>query len=947
MESHILGRPKSADWLGRGRFLKQYTLCFAVMAALAFSWFYLVGRTLVWVPDGYYQHYRAMVYYGQYLRKAVAALFTGGRIPQWSFALGEGNDLLSSLHYYAMGDPLCLGAALVPAKWMFLYYGFAAVLRLYFAGLAYAWLCRQTGQKNRYGILAGCFVYLFCYWAVRNVNRHPFFLNPMIQLPLLVGGVERVLKGKKPTALILAVCYAGVCNFYFFYMLGVLTALYVMIRLIGLYRKDWKTGLRRFGVLVLGTALGTAMAALVLAPVIWTFLHDVRTGADNARRLFYPLGYYVKLPYMFLGPEASYWLCIGVAAPALLSSLLLFRRRKGRGTVLLLFCLCLVFTLFPIFGQALNGFAYISNRWSWAFSLVIAYGLTSCWEDLLSLTKKDAIYLLCGTLAYLGLCLLCYTSYRYKILGFVAPALLFLLLLWPRRKPLPRPGWLRRADKSRAALAVVLCCALIIPSSRYAPGKASYSKESLKAADLMEKMASDETDAIRAAAAAAGETGFYRYSGRELTQNAGLNAGLSSTQYYWSLSNPAVAEFRTLMGVNEALTSSYKGYDDRSALLALTGVKYYAQPKDSDGFLPFGYADTGFAGGDHEIWSADLTLPLGFVYDSWIEASVLEELSFTQRQELLLHTLAAEEPISELPRWEGSLDTVELQAELMADDPDVTVLSDGFVVTRDGAAVRFRLDGPADSETLLEITGLQFEATADYDLYHGPDSVDPQGLYGAAEWEKLPEKAQNAAERHKKYDLPEAETWIDFSTDVGTQTSLFYCTPEYNFYNGRHDFAQNLGCGAEPVREVEMSFRAAGVYRYDMLRFFAEPMERFPALIAARREAVLENPVVGTDTVSGTVTLDRPMLLYLSVPCSQGWSARVDGRPATLLRANIKGMALVLEPGTHTVVLRYERPLGRAGLYVSLAAWLIFGGTLCLGSLLRKRKNRGIVNKNV
>lgn len=943
MPRESIQSPQAGAWPGGRRFVLQYSLCFAVMAALAFSWFYLAGRTLVWVPDGWHQHYRAMVYYGQFLRQALKALFTGGAIPQWSFALGEGNDQLASLHYYVMGDPFCLGAVLVPGKWMFLYYGFAAVLRLWCAGLAFAWFCRQTGQKNRLGILAGCFLYIFCYWAVRNVNRHPFFLNPMILLPLILGGVERVLQGKKARPLILAVCFAGVCNFYFFYMLALLTALYVLIRLVGRYRRDWKTGLQKLGVLIGSAALGTAMAALVLAPVIWTFLHDVRTGAENARRLLYPLGYYTKLPHLFLNPEACYWLCIGVAAPGLLSSLLLFRRRKGRGTVLLLFCLCLLFTLFPIFGQALNGFAYIANRWSWAFVLVIAWGLTDCWEDLLSLRKKDAVYLLIGTLAYLGLCLVCYTPYRFKILALGAPALLFLGLLWPRKRPLRLPKGLRKPDRPTAALLAVLACALVIPFSRYAPGKASYSRESLKAAELMEKMASDETDAIRAAAAAEGETGFWRYSGRALTENAGLNAGLSSTQYYWSLSNPAVAEFRTLMGVNEALTSSYKGYDDRAALLALTGVRYYARPENDRGILPWGYADTGFGSQSHEIYAGAYALPLGYVYDSWIERTALEKLSFTQRQELLLHTMVVEEPVSALPRWEGSLDSLEIPAELLADDPDVTALPDRFVVTKAGAGVRFLLRGPADCETLLELTGLQFEATADYDLYFGSDDVDPRGRYGETEWNALSGQARKSAKLHRKYDLPVAETWLDFTTDTGVETSLYYCTPAYNFYNGRHDFAQNLGSGGAPVREVTVRFREAGVYRFDSLRFWAQPLTGFGSLIEARREAVPTGIELSADQVRCEISLDRPLALCLSIPWSEGWTASVDGKPATLTRANVKSMALFLEPGTHEIVLRYERPLGRAGLYLSLAAWAVFAGLIILPSLLRKRRNRGIV----
>ena len=51
--------------------------------------------------------------------------------------------------------------------------------------------------------------------------------------------------------------------------------------------------------------------------------------------------------------------------------------------------------------------------------------------------------------------------------------------------------------------------------------------------------------------------------------------------------------------------------------------------------------------------------------------------------------------------------------------------------------------------------------------------------------------------------------------------------------------------------------------------------------------------------------------------------------------ANLKNMALLLEPGTHRVLLRYERPAGRFGLGISLAAWV-----LLLLLLLRDRARR-------
>ena len=90
------------------QYYARYTLVFAAVAVLAFSVYIFTGRTLIWNADAWSQHYKALVYYAEYLRSIVKTLFTEGRlvIPNWDFAFGEGGDVLTTLHYYVIGDPL-------------------------------------------------------------------------------------------------------------------------------------------------------------------------------------------------------------------------------------------------------------------------------------------------------------------------------------------------------------------------------------------------------------------------------------------------------------------------------------------------------------------------------------------------------------------------------------------------------------------------------------------------------------------------------------------------------------------------------------------------------------------------------------------------------------------------------------------------------------------------
>ena len=52
----------------------------------------------------------------------------------------------------------------------------------------------------------------------------------------------------------------------------------------------------------------------------------------------------------------------------------------------------------------------------------------------------------------------------------------------------------------------------------------------------------------------------------------------------------------------------------------------------------------------------------------------------------------------------------------------------------------------------------------------------------------------------------------------------------------------------------------------------------------------------------------------------------MDGQPAELLRANTAVLGLELEPGSHTIELRYRTPGLAAGVFITIAGVLAFAG---------------------
>lgn len=77
----------------------------------------------------------------------------------------------------------------------------------------------------------------------------------------------------------------------------------------------------------------------------------------------------------------------------------------------------------------------------------------------------------------------------------------------------------------------------------------------------------------------------------------------------------------------------------------------------------------------------------------------------------------------------------------------------------------------------------------------------------------------------------------------------------------------------------------------------------------------------------------EPALLAVNQTWDPGWRATVDGRPVPLLRTDLSLSGLVVSPGRHEVVLRYEDPAVTAGLALGAC-----GLVACVALALRGRR---------
>ncbi len=842
-----------------------YTALFVFVCLFVFSYYYLNGRTFInQRNDGMVQHYKALVYYSDYLKQIFNNLIHDHRLimPRWDFNIGEGADILQTLHCYTIGDPLSVFSVFFPKEKMYLYYDVSIIIRLYLAGIVFSELCFYTEKKNSYAVLAGAIVYVFSYWGLLHVNEHIYFLNPLIYLPLIILGIEMIIRDDKPYLFTIAVFITALSNFYFFYIIVVLTVIYVSIRFICLYRSDLNMMMKKLLILIIYSVWGTLMAAIIFFPVMRVFLGIDRVSVDNSTGLLYSRFYYERLPSVLLSDDMEYDLCMGFASAVLLAISLVLKKPKKNILLLSLGVMTLLMVCLPVAGKILNGFAYVINRWSFAISLLASYILVSQWEEF----KGNRLYLLIF-LALFALASMV-SPWNRKIRVFVPVAIGFLFI------------FISNLDlkKKRYDIRQMLMIALIILNIFY---NADYDysvrgknrKEYAASADqAVSEISHSDAEIYKENV---NDDDFCRYSGRYLAINAGMVAGVPSTDFYWSITNPYIVSYREKLGLCDYTSYIFRGYDDRPILYSLANVKYFLGRSQEE--IPYGFRylkDIEYFG----LYKNEYDLPFGYTYTDTLSYEKWNSLNPIERQSVMLDYVVIEDGDDSV-RLSGYQD---LEYEFVPDE-NVIVEDGNIAVSEEKSQLRVRFN-EFDGDKNLYITALEF--------------IDTDGY------------------------IEENNTPVTIKVSYGDEEKqIYYYTRDYQYYAGRHDFSLCLGRNSQ---EITITFPFPGIYAFDELSFAGTGYEDYDKKINRLKENHLEDLVMDNDRIQGRISVSEGKYLLLSIPYAEGWEAFVDGEKTKIIRANETYMAVRLEKGEHTIEMKYHTPLLKASALVSLASCLVF-----------------------
>ena len=848
-----------------------YTILFAILCMIVFYPFFTNHLSLIWGrsgEDGTSQHLASLIYYGDYIRTFFSNLIHGNfQFPMWNNSIGFGSDILTTLNYYAIGDPLNIVYVFANKANASYLYTFMTLFRAYLVGISFI-IFGCYFKKNPYGILIGSFTYIFSGVFLNYAIRHPFFLNPMIYLPLLIVGVEKIYRKEKPYLFTIMVAISAMSNFYFFYMLTAVAVIYALIRF-PVYKEAgfFKTLGRFAGWYILG--LGLSM--ILLLPVIIAFMGNARSssGVNYFSIFLYQRKYYQSLILQSIGfhlPGRGTSLNF-IALAYCGGIVLLLKKSKERFPYKASLILGVVFTLFPIFAYVLHAFSYPMNRWHFALAFIIGAVLMEVYEDLLNLTLLQKIGIVFGIIFY-------YMAYKRYAEGAldVKYAAIILILTAIVLFVVNEIPFMSKFHLNHLLLLGLACFSVSFAGFGHYSTRLSKVINSYVAFDEAYDLLGEQEDSLFRSANIKVNQLDRVDAMNESIPNWGIIRHIPTTTNYYSITDKNVSDFLENLGLNQyQYKFKFKKLDMREGLLNLYHTKYIVINKlnENKNIVPFGYT-----------------------YNTYVTEKDFEKANAVQREQ----TMTQNAVISDT----SDIASASLQKSSIVNDLTTHDISTNFYyhkTKKKGKLVQIKIPKEYFNDQcyiyLQNVRMIPSNSGRNHILYTGKNNTR-------------------------------------FRVGIAGHTSTIFNAEQDSIYeigNRNYLLEVNTNNIKKDQKYVTLSIimSRSATYKIDKISVVqVNSKKQAAALNALRNNPHLTN--ISYDSAnhfSGNIKTTDDRILCIPFAYSKGWKATDNGQSVKVIKVNGMFCGLVLKPGTHNIKLNYTTPGLKIGVGISLISLIV------------------------
>ncbi|SDZ73794.1 Uncharacterized membrane protein YfhO [Lachnospiraceae bacterium NK3A20] len=654
-----------------GKFLRKlavYTLGFCLLAGVLTYVFYRGSRAVIWSVDAVSQYYPAFLYNGQWLRTILSNFASGNfHVPLYDLSIGMGEDIIGSLNYYGIGDPLNLLTIFATKENGAVLYSAMYLLRLYLAGGALLLYTEYMKLPYRYAV-SGAYCYSFFGYSLVAGTMYLQFLSPLIYFPLMILGAEKLIRGQKPYWYLFSVAIGGMCSYYFLYITAIGMAGYAILRLIFVYGKNIR---RAAGILfrgILWFAVGIMLSAPFLLPAVSMLSGNARVAESTGLLLLADwrnwvpnLSYLASFLYgMNSNANLDFWRGITLvemtAVPGIFIACILHRTKRNLQLAIAVAVLSVAYTI-PITHYIFSAMAQRYSRW---------------------------VFLLQFGVVITMVCL--FTEFAEAI-----------------RRLQPSVGRKRMAAACCLLSAMILCNLGVNICLLFSGYGANYLSEFLDRSSIPGYTDSPlvHSELVQK------DAGVYRVANDQLTEtngrpdNVAMINGYHGLNFWWSVVNPGTQAMTRQLGGGDFDGQRSRGLNNSPVYLTNAGVKYYAAKDAYDSPVPIDFAPAEkleFLGEPWTIYVNENRPEMVRFYQKWAEAEEYSTLPMIDKMTAVMDTVIVPgKGATLLPAA-----TKEQRTGNLVDKADeISVAADGQKVTE--SEIHFTYVVPEDSEAWVAL----------------------------------------------------------------------------------------------------------------------------------------------------------------------------------------------------------------------------------------------------
>ncbi|WP_024613849.1 YfhO family protein [Clostridium sp. Ade.TY] len=902
-----------------------YTIIFLILFLAFYLIFIILNKNIIWLSDGINQHYSILHDFNEMIRKFLSNPSVG--FSEWDWSIGYGSDVIGTYSYYIIGDPISYLSLLFPLDKLDLAYDVLIALRLYLAGLAFIIYVKSLKFSNKGGVLGGL-SYAFSSFVMMTAIRHPYFINPLIILPIVFITIDKLIIDKKKYLFSLMVAISMISNFYFCYMIAIISIVYAFIRYFDYKRfREIKFSKYLFN-LIIYFFIGILMSSIILFPTLYSISTSSRITSDNTQTtiLIYPIVYYINLIYSSISSGSyPFWTIITAPILTFIFLPLFFRKRKKYFIYFYMLIIFSVMTLVPIFGSIMNGFSSISNRWTLIFAFIASVIICIGFDELKNTNKKDYLYavfilIFYGIFAFIKIELPIIKNEMFPVL-FWGMVMIFIIFYYSSKNTS-----IEKNNKFFMFILILLSINIAFNNYyRYSPNGQNLSKQFIEKGESLKYY----TESFGGAEEYINEmdNSFYRISktddiSRAKTRNNSLILNYNGIDSYLSVNNGYISEFsRSLNNRSYTPNSPIINFDNRFIVNNIMGVKYYIGYKNKDAKLHTSIEKIQDIG-KFSVYKNKNEMPFAYVYKNILSEDEFSRLNGLEKEESLVYAASVSDGnrISNITNLKSSIESLKFDTK-----GTTAIIEDNKIIVKsleDKIVLNLKDNNFSSGEIYLDIANLKYNP-----LYS--DLKSNNNLI-----QRLKEKIKPLFKFNKGDEFSLKAEYDGKQKSFKQPDSL-----DASGYFNIDSVLINLGYYKNMIKEnnkITIKFNKMGEYSFDSLKVLNLPIDEYLDDLRNLKNNKMTIEKMDQDIVVGNINSYEDGVIMFQIPYSKGWTLKIDGDIVETFPVNKAFLGANLNSGEHKIELTYKTPFLRIGIVCTLIGLIIFLITIILDKKQKK-----------